>query len=240
MFSQKLSLIWRSQLRRAITLALPSSLLLLTFSSIFAIANKAEANLLGKYQTSFKPARKVEQTRTVGSGSRSNCESSLQSNSITLLVPEEEVVHLTSNPRPSLFLHSMVASTLPFKFTLVDPQVAQPLVEQTFSVKQPGIKKLSLPESTELERGKVYLWYVAIPCGEDPEKYQEVLGAAIERVPVARSIKTQLQSAETAAQTAAVYAKGGIWYEALEFAIQDSSNNLEQLLSTAGLISFNN
>ena len=199
------------------------NLLLLTFGQAFLWIHSVEAGLLGDYTPNSDPMV-VRQRRTLGSGSRLGCRSNLPEKSIELLVPPSEVVHQTNSPNPSFFLHSKVASNLPFKFTLVNPQVDQPLVEQTFSLSEPGIKQIKLPKSTKLEEGTVYLWYVAIPCQRDPQQYQEVLGAAIERVPVTRKVKTQLQLANTTDEKAAVYARNGIWYEAVDLAVQDSSN----------------
>ncbi|MEM7590593.1 MAG: DUF928 domain-containing protein [Cyanobacteria bacterium P01_A01_bin.83] len=216
------------------------NLLLLIFSQIFLWAVRAEAGLLGNYTPSSNPT-KVEQRRTVGSGSRSNCKSDLPKNSLTLLVPEANVVHHTSSPAPPLFLHSKVASSLPLKFTLVNPQVAEPVVEQTFSVSQPGVKQLQLPKSTNLKEGTVYLWYVAIPCHQDSQEYYEVLGAAVKRVPLEAKVRQQLEKSNTKEETAAVYATNGIWYEALSFAIQDRDRPeyLQQLLSNVGLVPLN-
>ena len=213
-----------------------SNLLWLTFTQAFIGISQVEAGLLGDYASSYKPV-KVEQRRTLGSGSRDRCVSNLPSKSLTLLVPQSKVVHQTSSSTPSFYLSSKVASTLPFKFTLVDPRVAEPLVEQTFAISQPGINKIELPETTKLEEGTVYLWYVAIPCHQDRGEYQEVLGAAIERVPVTTKLKTQLQQAKSNSETAAVYARNGIWYEAIDRAIHDSGNYLQQLLSNIGITS---
>ena len=216
------------------------NLLLLTLSQIFLWTLKTEASLLGNYTSSSQPI-KVEQRRTVGSGSRSNCQSNLPERSLSLLVPEAEVVHQTASSTPALFLHSKVASTLPFKFTLVDPQVAEPIVEQVFSLSQPGIKRLELPKPVKLKEETVYLWYVAIPCQQNPEQYQEVLGAAIKRVPVPAQVTRQLQLVDTNEETAAIYANHGIWYDALEFAVRERNRPeyLQQLLSGVGLISSN-
>ena len=227
----------RSALHRKTMLVSLLNLLLLTCSQILVWTLKAEAGLLGNYSPSSNPIE-VEQRRTMGSGSRSNCNSDLPKDSLTLLVPEASVVHYTSSSTPPLFIHSKVASAVPLKFTLVNPQVAKPLVEQTFSISQPGVKQLELPKSANLKEGTIYLWYVAIPCQEDPQKYQEVLGAAIEKVPVNAEVSQQLQKSVTKEETAAVYATHGIWYDALSFAIQDRDRSayLQQLLSSAGII----
>lgn len=210
------------------------TLLLLIFSQASLFILKAQAGLLGNYKPSSEPIE-VEQRRTVGSGSRSSCKSNLPPSSIALIVPEAKVVHKTSSPTPSLFLRSTVASTLPFKFILVDPSVDQSIVEKTFSIEQPGIKQIELPSSTKLEVGKVYLWYVAIPCQRDPKQYQEILTSAIVRVPASTEMTRQLQQAGTISSKAVVYARAGFWYEAVELAVRDRSNYLQQLLANAGL-----
>lgn len=213
------------------------NLLLLSLSQIFLWTLRTEASLLGDYTSSSQPI-KVEQRRTVGSGSRSNCRN-LPEGSVSLLVPEAEVVHQTASSTPALFLHSKVASTLPFRFTLVNPQVAEPVVEQVFSISQPGIKRLELPKSVKLKEETVYLWNVAIPCQQNSEQYQEVLVAAIKRVPVPTQVARQLELVNTNEETAAIYASHGIWYDALEFAVRERNRPeyLQQLLLGVGLVS---
>lgn len=212
-----------------------SKLLLLVASQMFLLVLKAEASLLGNYTPSDNPIE-VEQRRTVGSGSR-GCQSDLPKDSLTLLVPEASVVHHTYSSAPPLYVHSKVGSNLPLKFTLVDPQVAEPIVEQSFSISQPGVKQIELPESTNLKEGTVYLWYVAIPCQQDSSEEYEVLSAAIQRVSMNAEVKQQLQKSDTEEETATVYATNGIWYEALSLAVRDRDRpeHLQQLLSNVGL-----
>jgi hypothetical protein len=210
--------------------------LLLIFSPVFLFISQARAGLLGEYVAS-PSARVIDQRRTIGSGSRSDCDSNLPDNSVSLLVPEAGVVHRTSKDRPSLFLNSKIDSKVPFKFTLVNPEVAKPIVEKTMAISSPGIKEIKLPESTKLSQGKTYLWYVAIPCSNNPQEYQQVLRAGIEKVSLSTKVLNRLQLANTPAETASIYAANGIWYDALNSAIssQNNSNYLQQLLLSAGL-----
>ena len=123
------------------------NLLLLIISQVAVVSwffgknQPARANLLENYRPLPNPMP-VAQRQTVGGGYGSSCESNVPPGSITLLVPKQEVVHLTANEHPLLFLHSQIASSLPFKFTLVNPQVDQPLVEKSFSISEPGIKQI--------------------------------------------------------------------------------------------------
>lgn len=210
------------------------------FSAIFsayitsALQARASWRLEG-YVPADNP-QKVEQRRSVGSGSRSNCHSSIERNSVTLLVPESEVVHRTTWDRPTLFVSAERSSKIPFKFTLVDPQTAETLVERDFVVSEP-VEAIELPQSTQLELGKVYLWYVAIPCENNPDEYREVLGAALERVKPSQSLAARLRQTNEPAQAASIYASNGFWYEALEIALNNSehSDYLERLLGSANL-----
>ena len=224
------------------------TILFFTFTScFFSFAFRARADLFGDYV--YRDNQEVEQRRTVGSGSRSSCQSSIKENSVSLLVPEREVVHQTSLERPTLFITTDKAFTsMPFKFTLVNPKTTETLVEKDFSVSSNGIKKIELPEATQLKYNEIYLWYVAIPCVNEPTEYQEVLGAAIKRRQPDKQLETQLQQAKTELQTAAIYAENGFWYDALELAVQEENrarfedrdkpnrmNYLKQLLFSAGL-----
>lgn len=191
---------------------------------------------LGDYTSSDKP-KKIEQRRSIGSGSRSPCQSYLPKDSIILLIPEAKVVHKTSVSRPTLFLKSDVALNSELKFTLVNPQEAQPIVENTFSIRKPGIKKIELPNSIDLEQGTVYLWYIAISCSEtNNDQYLEVLGSSVEFVPPSTKLQIELKSARNYKETAVIYSENGYWYEALAFSVKDNSDYLQIVLSKLNII----
>ena len=208
----------------------------------------AKADLFGDYVD--YDTQEVEQRRTVGSGSRSDsCQSNINENSVSLLVPEREVVHNTSRERPSFFITTdKSSSTTPFKFTLVNPKTGKTLVEKDFSVSRGGIEKIELPKTTKLKYNEIYLWHVAIPCKNKPNEYREVLGAAIKRRQLSKKLETQIQKSENELQTAAIYAENGFWYDAVELAAKEenrldpgssskinSSNYLDRLLNSAGI-----
>ena len=214
------------------------------FSLPLILESKVQADLFGDYVP--RDSQDIEQRSTVGSGSRSNCQSDLAKNSVSLLVPKQKVVHHTSLEKPSFFLVSNeISSAKTFKFTLIDPQGGKTLVEKDFSVDK-AIERIELPQSTRLQLGKVYLWYVAIPCTNDSQEYREVLGAAIKRTEPNQNVKTQLHQAKNDLQTAAIYAQNGFWYEAVEIAVKEHnrdrkdskvnhSDYLERILNNAEL-----
>ena len=212
--------------------------LLVFVSCFFLLQSKVMSNLLGDYI--HQESQEVEQRRTVSSGSRSSCQSSVEENSISLLVPEEEVVHRTSSQRPTLYVStSKAVISKPLKFTLVNPRTFETLIEQNFSVLADGIKKITLPEDVKLSPDEIYLWYVSIPCSNELTEYREVLSAAIIRRQLSQEMKIKLQQTQNQLEVAEIYAENGFWYDALELLIeqnvQDSSNYLQQLLNSAGL-----
>lgn len=201
---------------------------------LFWIPVVAKASLFGDYVASSN-AHKVDQRQTLGSGSRSNCQSLFKEKSITLMVPTSQVVHQTFSQRPLFYISSRVSSTVALKFSLIDPESPEPIVEKDFWLSKSGITEISLPQAVSLKEGKIYLWYVAVPCENNPEQYYEVLNAAVERVSLKEEIASAISQANTFQEKAAIYAKNGIWYDALEYALNQPSSYLDQLLSSAGI-----
>jgi hypothetical protein len=180
------------------------------------------AGVLGNFQVSKKPT-KIDQRRIVGSGTRSQCQSTANENSIELLVPKEKVAHLTNSPKPSLYYYTREEKTLNLDFTLVDPSKAQPLVETKIVSPKKGINKIDLPNSIQLESKKIYLWNLAVPCKNNPYQYQEVLTSGIERVDPQIS---QTQSAnQSILQKIQNYTQNKIWYDSLNLAVKKSAGN---------------
>jgi hypothetical protein len=187
-----------------------------------------------------KQAKVVEQRRTLGSGTRSQCQITFPPNSVTLLVPDENVVHKTANSQPSFYVQTTVArSKTPLNFTLVNPNVSEPVAQSIVTVSKPGTQKIELPSQIQLEQNTIYLWYVGVPCGGDSE-YQEILTSSVEFVPASATIQKKLQNNSTEVLNMAnVYAENGYWYDALDILLNNTSSNnsasLSQLLSSVGL-----
>jgi hypothetical protein len=83
----------------------------------------------------------------------------------------------------------------------------------TTSENSPGVFGVELPSTAPpLEVGRRYNWYFVIYCGNwDLHNY---VGGWVERVELNPSLKTQLEQA-TPLQKVALYAKAGIWHEAV-------------------------
>ncbi|MDJ0567538.1 MAG: DUF928 domain-containing protein [Pleurocapsa sp. MO_192.B19] len=114
--------------------------------------------------------------------------------------------------------------------------VPQPIVENSFLITQPGITKIELPKGINLEQGKVYLWYVAIPCDDSKNaQLQEILASSVEFVPVSSKVQADLENVNTDMEIAIIYFENGFWYDALAFSIESSSDYLQDLLSSINL-----
>ena len=81
-------------------------------SSLPTLANRS----IGNYKRN-STAKKTYQRQTTSGGSRSDCQSPLAKNSLTLLVPQEKVLHQTATNHPSFFFYAQVASTYPLTAT---------------------------------------------------------------------------------------------------------------------------
>lgn len=194
----------------------------------FLISHKAGASLGGFRSADDDQAKNIEQRRTLGSGTRSQCEVTFPPNSITLLVPDTQVVHETANSQPSFYVETTVASKTPLNFTLVDPKVSKPVAENSITVSKPGTKKIELPNQTKLEPNKIYLWYLGIPC-RDSSEYQEILTSSVKFVPASTMVLNKLQSTTGISKIMRIYAENGYWYDALDLSIRNGKSSLKQL-----------
>lgn len=164
------------------------------------------------------PPKRVGQRRSVGSGSRSHCQNIFPKGALTLLVPEEKVVHYTTLANPNFYIYAQTTSKIPLEFTLVipDPKVDNPIVQKSLTVEEPGVKQIKLPTDFKLKTGQTYLWHIDIPCKNAPQNISQTLKAAIERVPVNALLAEQLEQANSPSEKAEVYVNHGIWYDLLE------------------------
>ena len=197
------------------------SILLLT--PLPTLANRS----IGNYKTSSDKPKQTYQRRSVAGGSRSpsDCQSPLADNSLTLLVPKEKVVHKTATNHPSFFFYSQATLPTPLKFTLVDLDVAEPLVEQPLYVEQSGYHKIKLPKEVKLKPNKIYFWHIAIPCANEPENFWDVLGASVEYSPISVALSKQLELTDSLTEKIDTYASNGIWYDAVNLANRVRSNS---------------
>ena len=216
----------------------------LVLSSFFLvpISHLAQASLLGDYNP--RPPENIDQRTTVGSGSRSlSCQKLFPKNSLTLLVPKEEVVHYTVSSSPSFYLYAQASETVPLIFNLVipDPTANNPILEGTLVIEQPGLHEIKLPAEVELETGQIYLWQIGIPCKNNPQEIDQVIKAAVKKVRIDPELAHQLELADSPLPKAQIYASSGIWYDAFSLAAQKAvvsataANYVQKLGQEAGI-----
>ncbi|MGL5938872.1 MAG: DUF928 domain-containing protein [Waterburya sp.] len=179
------------------------------------------ANLLGNFKVT-RQGTKVDQQRTVGSGSRSGCEASVPTKSVELLVPNTKVAHQTFSERPTLYLSSHIKRPQPLiiNLTLINPQISKTLVQKRISITSKGIKQIVLPPSVELQENTIYLWKIGIPCKNNLNSYQAVLSAGIEKVSLPTNLMTKLTSQKSNIEKVNIYAQHGFWYDAIDLAVK--------------------
>lgn len=182
----------------------------------------------------------VSQRRTNGGGSR-GCNQSMPSKSLTLIVPQNGIAHQTTMSRPQFFV---AINTIPegdLQFTLTEPGVAKPLVKQKLSINRQGIWQIDLPKKIALETGKIYFWNLVFFCVDgDDQSTEQLVRAAIKRVPLSSELSQKLQQASQPTEKAQTFATAGIWYDALLWAKQSHSTTettsyWQQLLNEVNL-----
>jgi Domain of Unknown Function (DUF928) len=164
-------------------------------------------------QVYIPPAGPSRTSRTKGAGSR-GCDQSGNTN-LQLLVPHDHLP-LTVSARPTFFWY-VSNTTLPVRFTLVEPGVAKPIVDRSFKVKRPGIVELELPSDVPgLALGKEYRWTVSLVCNKERPSENSYADSSIKRIAITPELaQTLAEAGQEPQKRSLVYARSGIWYDAL-------------------------
>lgn len=203
-------------------------------SLIFTVLFYLVPVALAAYRPPSKPSSpKGTGTNTTRGGS---CEAQ-STIGLTTLAPLSHVGQ-TSSQRPSFFWFVPDRQSYPLQFRLFKPN-GQPLY-RTQLQSQAGIMQFSLPQSQpKLAIGQTYRWQVVLVCNPSTPLTNVVTTADIAVVKPSASLQTQLTAAQTPQQRLDLYAKSGLWYNALaeaskaSHAAQNSAPLLELLDSLA-------
>ena len=208
------------------------SVCLLSFTITVATAH----NFTGNYNPP-PDAEEVDQHTTVGSGSRSGCSSLLPEGSLSMLLPKQEIAHQTISSNPFIYILVKEASPVPLETNLVipEPYVKNPIFKKSLIIDKPGIYKIEVPPSVQLESDKIHLWQIGIPCSNNTAKLNQVLRGAIKRVHINKELAYQLSLAKTPIAKAKAYAEAGIWYDALD-STQETQDSPELAKYTQDLL----
>lgn len=164
-------------------------------------------------QVYIPPDGSSRTSRTTGTGSR-GCDHS-GNTKLQLLVPDDHLA-LTVSARPTFFWY-VSDTTLPVRFTLVEPGVAKPIVDRSFNVKSSGVVQFKLPSDLpELEVSKEYRWTVSLVCNKERPSANAYADSAIKRVAVTPELAQMLaEVGQEPQKRSLVYGRSGIWYDAL-------------------------
>ena len=159
----------------------------------------------------YKPPRRGAPAGRVGGGTRG-----IESDKpiIAALVPEQ--IGLTLQEQPSLYWYLSKPTEYLIEFTLIDEQSVQPILEKRigFGV-QAGIHVIKLADyGIRLATGKQYKWFIALIPDLNHRSKDTIAGGSIERIRCPESLLTKLAQTNKK-EVPLVYAKAGIWYEAL-------------------------
>lgn len=138
---------------------------------------------------------------------------------VSALAPDH--IGLTVQEQVSLFWYLSEPTTYPVELTIIDDHTIQPLIERRISGPlHPGMQRVRLAEyGMHLSPGMPYRWSVALVVDPANRSRDILAGGFIERVAPAEALRAQLAGASRA-QAPAIYARAGLWYDALE-AISD-------------------
>ena len=150
---------------------------------------------------------------TQGTGSRGNLEE--LPITLTLLIPNDHTGRTTSG-HPSFFWYMSEAPEFPAEFALVEPGQTKPLFVQQIATPKAGMIQVEMPKDLpELVVGRKYRWSVSLIRNSKRRSNDVFVQGWIERMPTTPELTKQLATATSKEQQAAVYAKAGLWYDAL-------------------------
>ena len=178
---------------------------------------------VSSYQIYQPTNRKTRRQARKSGGSRGSCPQKIKSG-ITLLVPEDHIP-LTSSAYPTFAWYQEQKSSLPVKFTLLEPG-HKPIYSQELTITRSGLIILSLPKTVSaLEMGKKYRWSVSIICNPQHPSQNPYAEAWIERSSVSQ-LKTELLQESSCGFS---YAQLGIWYDAIACELKRVNSEIADL-----------
>ncbi|MBD1839201.1 DUF928 domain-containing protein [Coleofasciculus sp. FACHB-64] len=138
-----------------------------------------------------------------------------QPTSVTLLAPTTHT-GLTASGHPIFYWYLSGTQSVPLAFTLVDPGVSKPIIEQTIQTPKAGINQLQMSkELPELVPGREYLWTVTLKCNPKRRSEDQIAQGWIKHVPATPALEKQLAAARSQIGKAAIYARSAYWYDTL-------------------------
>lgn len=109
------------------------------------------------------------------------------------------------------------------KFVLLDDN-NNPVTKEPISINlpdKPGAVNISLPKTEKpLEIDRYYHWYFLVDCNPESGSEDTAVEGLVKRVSPKPDLQRQLQAATTTKQKVAIYARSGIWQDAITLLAQ--------------------
>lgn len=196
----------------------------------------------------FQSPNRGAPSSTAGGASRgTQCKNDADTNlSLTPLMPANNF-GLTVRANPKFFFYIPATSARTVEFVLKDEQDLD-IYRQAFAITgTPGIVSFNPLEGANippLEKDKNYKWQLALRCNTADPINDSFVEGWLQRIEPSPTLAEQLKQAQQERDRLALYAKNGIWYEALttivELRLSDPNNpalaaSWQELLKSVGL-----
>ncbi|MEM1169219.1 MAG: DUF928 domain-containing protein [Cyanobacteria bacterium P01_H01_bin.35] len=183
-------------------------------------------------------------SRTRGAGSRGPCNPIIEKKlgvNLTAVMPENNI-GTTVSPNPNVYLYVPKSSKQKAEFALYDwtNRVREPIYITNISLPQsPGIVKISLPKTVELQPNNTYVWHFGIICDPDQRGLDYYINGWLKRTSLTPKTEAKLkQLEEKPLEQAQLYAESSVWSETittLEKSRGVYPNAWKELLQSVGL-----
>jgi hypothetical protein len=153
---------------------------------------------------------------------------------LTIIVPEDEVA-LTASTHPTfwIYLSNIPAHTV--RVSISHPKESEPIYENDLEIKKAGFQQINIPASRpSLQTGETYILTAGILC--NPLRLSESIYARVtfKKIDLSAQTRQQLERTASDVEKAGIYAREGIWYDAIAFAYE-SPNYFRYLISQSKL-----
>lgn len=165
------------------------------------------------------PAGKGAPSQTAGGGRRqggicSNSPASTLEQSLVALMPSNTIGLIVAE-RPTFLFYVPKTSAKTAEFVLDDVQSGQRLVRAVVNIPEsPGIYSFTPNLPTPLQFDQDYTWVFSIVCGEEGDVEDALVRGRVRRIQPDPTLVSQLDKA-TPLEQVVLYAKSGIWFEAV-------------------------
>lgn len=206
----------------SLRLSRPSSLLFTGLLSpvlaLLTLCLPAGAQLSPSWEVSLtfpKTQDRGAPKRTTGGSARNESCIAEEPLKLTAFTPKNNVLTtVSSNPNLLVYVPPTTAQTA--EILLLDHETEEEIyITNIILPATQGIMQVSLPETVNLEVGKLYRWGLSVICDEEQMGGSEYVSGLIERTELTPEVESQLAQATSSLEKATIYAEAGIWNEAV-------------------------